>query len=91
MEAYLILIISSLAVYLIMFCGILRCFCDLDDLETHNNDVEKQTFTKKLDLDFPEEDLNIRKTWFKQAYKVSIISCDDHEEIRKFEDVEIEE
>ena len=92
MEAYLILIISSLAVYLIMFCGILRCFCDLGDLEKHNNDVEKQTFLKSEDLDFPEEDLNIRKILFKRPYKLFTISTTDiDKEMGKFGDMEIEE
>ena len=91
MDAYLLLIISSLTIYLIIFCGILRCFCDLGDLEKHNNDIEKQTFSKMVELDFPEEDLNIQKRLFKRSYSLFTISPDIDQEIRKFEDMEIEE
>ena len=91
MDAYLLLIISTLAIYLIIFGGILRCFCDLKDLEKHNNDVEKQTFLKNEDLDFPEEDLNIQKRLFKRSYSLFTISPDIDQEIRKFEDMKIEE
>ena len=91
MDAYLLLIISTLAIYLIIFGGILRCFCDLKDLEKHNNDEEKQTFLKKQDLDFPEEDLNIQKILFKRPYSLFTISTDIDKEMGKFGDMEIEE
>ena len=91
MDAHVILIISSLTIYVMIFCGILRCFCDLKDLEKHNNDVEKQTFLKNEDLDFPEEDLNIRKIFFKRPYSLFTISTDIDKEMGKFGDMEIEE
>ena len=91
MDAHVILIISSLTIYVMIFCGILRCFCDLGDLEKHNNDIEKQTFSKMVELDFPEEDLHIRKNWFQRSNSLCTVNNGIGKEIRKFEDMEIEE
>ena len=90
MEVYLLLILSSLAMYLLIIFGILRCFSDISDLEDHDSDIEKQMLSKKLE-ELTEMDLRIEKNGLnKRSYSLFAINTGIDKESIKLEGIEIE-